>query len=148
MISRFRDDAFFLSNMFPWPVHLDGEQYFSVEHAFQAAKTLSASERRAIQQAKSGQEAKRLGRQVTLRPNWNDQKVEIMRGLLQEKFSHHGLRQRLLDTGSVPLVEGNTWGDKFWGCVSENGSLNGLNRLGRILMDIRAEAASSRITTS
>jgi predicted NAD-dependent protein-ADP-ribosyltransferase YbiA (DUF1768 family) len=59
-----------------------------------------------------------------------------MEGLVRQKFSKDPvLRQRLLDTGDQDLVEGNTWGDTFWGVCRGQGS----NWLGRILMDVRAE---------
>ena len=59
-----------------------------------------------------------------------------MRSLLAQKFrlgSPLGLR--LLATGDAELIEGNTWGDRYWGIV--NGA--GENRLGTLLMDRRAE---------
>ena len=44
-------------------------------------------------------------------------------------------RQRLLDTGDRELIEGNTWGDRFWGVCRGEGE----NKLGRILMRVRDE---------
>ena len=47
------------------------------------------------------------------------------------------LKQRLLATGDKRLVEGNTWGDTFWGVDLRSG--RGENQLGRILMRVREE---------
>jgi ribA/ribD-fused uncharacterized protein len=75
-------------------------------------------------------------RNVEIRRDWDEVKLRIMEGLVRQKFSKDPvLRQRLLDTGDQDLVEGNTWGDTFWGVCRGQGS----NWLGRILMDVRAE---------
>jgi predicted NAD-dependent protein-ADP-ribosyltransferase YbiA (DUF1768 family) len=55
--------------------------------------------------------------------------------LLQQKFSDPVLKEKLLATGGAVLVEGNTWGDTFWGVYKRNG----MNHLGRLLMKVRAE---------
>lgn len=60
-----------------------------------------------------------------------------MRDLVQDKFAEHPrLAQLLLDTGDALLIEGNNWGDSFWG-VTRNGDGDGANYLGKILMEIR-----------
>jgi predicted NAD-dependent protein-ADP-ribosyltransferase YbiA (DUF1768 family) len=61
-----------------------------------------------------------------------------MEDLSRQKFSHPELRQKLLDTGSCTLVEGNTWGDTFWGVCDGVGE----NHLGKLLMTIRADLES------
>lgn len=59
-----------------------------------------------------------------------------MEEIVREKFTQNTeLADKLLATGDAYLEEGNTWGDRIWGTV--NGS--GANRLGVILMQIRAE---------
>jgi ribA/ribD-fused uncharacterized protein len=84
--------------------------------------------------------AKRIGRKVTLRHDWEKVKIEIMRGLLVQKFSQDEmLREMLLSTGDWELIEGNTCGDKFWGAVLENGKWVGRNELGKLLMSVRSE---------
>jgi predicted NAD-dependent protein-ADP-ribosyltransferase YbiA (DUF1768 family) len=77
--------------------------------------------------------AKRIGRRVTLRPNWETMKVGNMHGLVWEKFQDPVMRSLLLSTGDAHLEEGNTWGDRFWGTVNGIGE----NHLGKILMNIR-----------
>lgn len=133
-IKRFSGDYRFLSNFYSSIVTLDGSYYATVEHAFQAAKTIHISERVAIYVADTPGEAKRLGRKVTLRPDWEETKVSMMLGLLFQKFSDPVLKIRLLATGDAELVEGNTWKDVFWGVCNGVGN----NQLGKLLMLVRA----------
>ena len=128
----------FLSNFWQVKVDFCGLTYPSTEHAFQAAKTLDPGERERIRCAYSSAEAKHLGKRVRLRADWEDIKVSVMRDLLEQKFYTDPLEQWLLQTGDVQLVEGNTWGDAFWG-VTLGGTGVGRNELGKLLMSIRAE---------
>lgn len=113
LIDRFIGKWAFLSNYYPCAVWLDGQTYPSVEHAYQAAKTCSPQIRRSIRLARDGDEAKRIGRASPQRPDWEARKVEIMRGLVAEKFDDPQLRDRLRNTGQSILIEGNDWGDEF-----------------------------------
>ena len=138
-ITYFEDPPYdFLSNFHAAAVRLDGVEYPTVEHAYQAAKTLDDAERAHVRSAPTPAEAKQRGGEVTLRPGWNDIKVDVMRDLLQQKFAGGILRDRLLATAPRVLIEGNTWGDRFWGVYHGEGQ----NRLGRLLMEVRdADAA-------
>ncbi len=139
-ITSFRDQYEFLSNFYSSPIVLDSVTYPTVEHAFQAAKTLDPGYRRAICNADSPARAKRLGRIVPLRADWEDVKIEVMRSLLKQKFAPGAeLAQKLVATSPEELIEGNTWGDRFWGAVQVNGKWAGLNWLGRLLMEIRKD---------
>lgn len=125
----------FLSNFWNCRVTFEGIDYPTLEHAYQAAKTTVEEFRLAIRDCETPKEAKRMGRQIKLRPDWNDIKLDIMRQLLREKFSHTALRVLLLATGDAELVEENTWYDTFWGvCYGE-----GKNWLGKLLMELRDE---------
>lgn len=142
LIERFAGDYDFLSNFYPSPIVLPdwhaaaGNTAATVEHAFQAAKTAVPSEARHVLSAPSPFVAKRRGRGVTLREGWDEGRVQIMLGLLRLKFAlHSDLSHRLLSTRYAYLVEGNTWGDYFWGKVDGRGT----NMLGRLLMLVRAE---------
>lgn len=131
----------FLSNFWPAVVTYDGETYASVEHAYQAAKTLDLELRRAVREAPTGAAAKKKGQAIPsskLRPDWPELKLQIMEDLLRQKFAHADLRAQLLATAPKRLVEGNTWGDTFWGSVSGVGE----NHLGRLLMEIRRDLLS------
>lgn len=81
-------------------------------------------------------DAKKLGRDLTLRPDWEKVKVRLMYEICMCKFMQNPeLRDKLLATGESTLIEGNNWGDYFWGKVNNCGE----NQLGIILMDVRAK---------
>lgn len=126
-ITSFVGKYAFLSNFF---VEKDGR---TVEHRFQAEKTLNDRQRLAILQADTPGKAKRLGRKCDLRPDWEEVKVGLMYRLLMEKFADDDLRQKLLATGDEDLVEGNNWNDTFWGVCKGVGD----NQLGVLLMRVR-----------
>ena len=134
MISSFRDEYFFLSNFYPVEIKLDGIVYPNAETAFQAQKTLDVEERRKFSMLKNPVQAKRLGRKVKLRDDWEEVKLDIMTEIVSQKFLQHPhLIEMLLQTGDEELVEGNKWGDRFWGVCKGKGE----NHLGKILMKIR-----------
>jgi ribA/ribD-fused uncharacterized protein len=134
MISSFRDEYFFLSNFYPVEIKLDGIVYPNAEAAFQAQKTLNVEERRKFSMLKNPVQAKRLGRKVKLRDDWEEVKLYIMTEIVSQKFLQHPhLFEMLLQTGDEELVEGNKWGDRFWGVCKCKGE----NHLGKILMKIR-----------
>ena len=142
-IDRFQGSWRFLSNFYPVEVELDGEAYPTVEHAYQAAKTLDKASRfpftfaAAHLRLRTPGDAKRAGRRLRIRPDWEQVKRDVMCILLRRKFAHAPLRGRLLGTGDAELIEGNTWGDTYWGVCQERGH----NWLGRLLMQVRAELA-------
>lgn len=136
MIDKFTGKHFFLSNFYdPAPVVFEGLSYRTTEHAYQAAKVLDVEERRRIQEAATPGIAKKLGRTVTLREDWDAVKDEVMLYLCRQKFQEPTLRRQLLATGFRKLVEGNHWGDVYWGVCKGVGK----NRLGETLMRIRDE---------
>lgn len=135
MIDKFFGEHRFLSNFWPAEVTLDGETFPSVEHAYQAAKFLVPATRQYFMFCSAGEAKKKAKRLPFLREDWEDVKVGIMKALVQEKFTHPHLREWLLNTGDQELVEGNTWGDTFWGICKGKGE----NRLGKILMEVREE---------
>lgn len=140
MISSFSGNYRFLSNFWPCEVRFDDEAYTSVEHAYVAAKVLDRQARQAVQACPTPGFAKRLGRTLTLRADWEAIKLGVMEDLLRQKFSKPALRELLLATDNDELVEGNTWGDTFWGVCDGVGQ----NHLGKLLMRIRDEARELR----
>jgi ribA/ribD-fused uncharacterized protein len=137
-IDRFTGDHEFLSNYYASPIEVDGILYATVEHAFHAAKTLKLDEKRGIAAAATPGDAKRMGRLVEARADWEEVKVGIMEDLVRLKFgTHSSLREMLLATGDAQLIEGNWWKDTFWGVCRGAGR----NELGKILMRVRAELA-------
>lgn len=151
-IEQFRGPHAWLSNFYPVKVKFEGLTYSTVEHAYQAAKTIDPQARLWLSHSLVPGEAKRMGKRLVLRPDWEAVKLAVMKTLLRQKFQDSYLRQCLIDTGDAELVEGNWWGDRFWGKVifgkdgpatyrrtdvGEDGG--GLNHLGRLLMQIREE---------
>lgn len=132
-ITSFHTEGYrWLSNFWPVQVILDGDTYPSVENAYQAAK-VSITKREPFQHCTPGV-AKQFGQVVTPRLGWDEDKVLVMRGLIAQKFAPGtDLAEKLVSTGNRKLVEGNSWGDTFWGVSSGQGQ----NRLGRILMEQR-----------
>jgi ribA/ribD-fused uncharacterized protein len=141
MIDRFDGAHRFLSNFYvlPKPIPHDGIIYPTTEHAFQAAKTLDFKERFEISKIPGDRasQAKYAGRALkNIRPEWETAKTRIMYELVLLKFVlNQGLRWKLLDTYPNKLVEGNTWGDTYWGVCKGVGE----NKLGSILEIIRQQ---------
>ena len=132
-INEFRNDNYFLSNFYECPVTYDGLTYRNNEAAFQAQKCINPKDREQFTTINSS-EAKKLGRRVLLRKDWEDIKVQVMKEIVTAKFEQNeDLQQKLLDTGDAYLEEGNTWGDRIWGTVNGTGA----NNLGKILMEVR-----------
>jgi ribA/ribD-fused uncharacterized protein len=131
----------FLSNFYESKIVHADMIFPTVEHAFQAAKSLSEEEQAAISIAKTPGIAKRLGRKVLLRPDWEEVKERIMYECVKEKFKEPVLREKLLNTYPAELIEGNTWHDNYWGnCSCEKcKNIEGKNNLGKILMKVRNE---------
>jgi len=142
-ITEFQHEYRFLSNFWPVEIVYEGSTYPTAEHAYQAAKTLEANERKRIAALKTPAEAKHAGEALTQRADWADVKFTVMEDVVRYKFTHHDdLRAKLLATGDAELEEGNTWNDRIWG-ISPPGSGNGENHLGQILMKIRHELNSA-----
>lgn len=136
MINAFLGPYRFLSNFWPVEIKYEDRIYLSVEHAYQAAKTEDDTLRAQIQNTPSPGAAKRIGGYVMLRPHWNSLKLLIMNELLFQKFDpikNPSLHRMLMRTGTQELVEGNTWGDRFWGVCDGEGE----NHLGKLLMRVR-----------
>lgn len=140
VISEFRNSYAFLSNFFESPLIFDGIVYMNAEAAFQAQKCLTDEEKQEFSYL-TPVKAKRKGKQVSLRADWDEVKLELMEEIIRAKFTDNGaLRSMLLATGDAKLEEGNTWNDTFWGIDIKTGA--GENHLGKILMKIREELRS------
>jgi N-glycosidase YbiA len=148
-ITSFRDEHAFLSNFFIREFTWRNQEFKSGEHAFQTAKTSHLSNgwdsaqklRQQIIDAPTPSKAKLYGRKLPLdTKSWDKAKVVYMREIVHARFACDAdLVGRLINTGASMLVEGNDWGDKFWGrCKDEkSGKIIGLNILGVILMEER-----------
>lgn len=136
-IKRFNGEYRWLSNFWIVPIQFEGNVYRSVEHAYQASKCADITERVKFQSpTMAPADAKRLGRRVKVRADWETVKLDIMYRLVFEKFTNHkNLGRKLIDTGSRELIEDNTWGDTYWGVCRGQGN----NHLGRVLMRVRKQ---------
>jgi ribA/ribD-fused uncharacterized protein len=133
-----------LSNFYPCKIEFDGAEYENAEAAFQAQKTMNEAERLRFC-ALDASSAKKLGRRVNLRQDWEAAKDGIMLGVVRNKFMQNPeIAQKLLETGYAALIEGNTWGDRYWGVCDGQGQ----NKLGYILMYVRAEIGWGKLTTN
>lgn len=135
VIDSFRGQYEFLSNFSPYGFcDNEGKYYKTVEHFFQSQKTLNPEEREKIRKAKSPKQAKALGRKIKLRKDWIDIRDRIMYTGLKLKFHQNPeIIEKLLRTEDYMLVEGNSWGDTYWGVCKGKGE----NRLGKLLMLLR-----------
>lgn len=145
MISSFTGDYRWLSNFWPCDVEYEGVRYRTVENAYQAAKTLNLEDRKLISTQPPGR-AKKLGRTVELRDDWDEIKIDVMRQLLTQKFQNVALRHKLEETGNQTLVEGNSWHDNFWGvceCAAcDSAKHRASNWLGKLLMEVRMKLST------
>lgn len=139
MINNFDKDYAFLSNFYDAPIIYEGITYLNSEAAFQAAKTLNLKERQKFSTLNPSQ-AKKAGRKLDLREDWEEVKNQVMYDICYAKFSSNThLKLLLMTTKDEELVEGNWWHDNYWGDCScdKCKDIIGRNELGRILMQIR-----------
>lgn len=131
------------SNMVPCEIEIDGLKYNSVENYFQAMKVMPFESTMHVAIAlATPSRSKQLGRQVELRPDWNDIKYEVMKRGLLAKWSKPEYRDVLLATGDEIIIEWNNWGDRIWGVDIRDDE--GLNLLGKALMEIREELRTNK----
>lgn len=140
MITDFRGEYRWLSNFEPSPIQKYSVQdrriiiYPTVEHAFQCYKTEDTIERDWVLSSKTPAIARKRGQKVTLNENWDRIRYTVMYTLVTEKFKQNlELKDRLVATEDIYLIEGNTWGDTHWGVCNGRGK----NMLGHILMNVR-----------
>lgn len=150
-ITAFKGEYQFLSNFAYSPFHApfylrsSAQYYFkTVEHYFQASKAYNFDDANKIRLASSARTAKTLGRSVELIDNWDAHRNPCMLQGLRYKFDQNKeLADKLIATLPHPLVEGNTWNDRYWGMVQLNGANGpvwvGENWLGKMLMIVRTE---------
>lgn len=134
IIAGFKGNYRWLSNFERCEILYKGILYQSTECAYQAQKTNDIRTRHIFSKL-DARESKVLGRQLRLREDWEDVKVQIMEEICRIKFNLPQFKSRLVDTGEMYIVESNYWGDTFWGECDGIGE----NNLGKIIMKIRGE---------
>lgn len=133
-IDSFSGEYSFLSNFYPAKLVVFDLEFKTSEHAYQAFKTLDFKEFNQIKNAQTPGNAKKLGKYVTLRDDWDDIKLKVMKVVVRAKFDQNPeIRVKLINTAPAELIEGNAWRDDFWGVYNGVGE----NHLGKILMNLR-----------
>ncbi len=133
-IGRFSGQYDFLSNFYEEAFEFEGHIFKTAEHAYQAQKTIDDVDFEKVKNAKTAADAKKLGRKTCVRWDWDDVKLDIMLRIVLAKFSSsQNMTNKLLATYPSELMEGNVWGDTFWGVCNGVGE----NHLGKILMRVR-----------
>jgi len=146
MIEKFEGRWSFLSNFHPCDIYHQGIKYPSTEHYYVAMKCNNEQIingrqytvndfREMISKTPSPGLVKRIGKNIQIRNDWNDKKLEFMNWGIREKFKNEDLKILLLSTDELMIVEGNYWKDYFWGVCNGKGE----NNLGKILMKVRDE---------
>lgn len=141
-IERFSRYYRFLSNFYLVTIIHDNREWPSSEHLFQASKTYNVDEQEKIRSEESPNEAKKLGRTVEVREDWNEVKLRVMYDCLNLKFNQNpNLKEELVNTYPMKLIEGNHWHDNFWGNCNCKRCKNkeGKNFLGLLLEKVRVE---------
>lgn len=138
IIDSFSDEYDFLSNFYPCNITYNGLTYLSTEAAFQAQKSIDEKVRKEFTTLNPSQ-AKKQGRKVILRKDWEQIKDLVMYEICKIKFSIPELKEKLLSIHDAELIEGNTWNDRYWGVCNGFGK----NQLGKILMQIRKELVNN-----
>lgn len=134
IIDSFKGEYAFLSNFYPVPCDLgSGVVFPTAEHAYQASKSQDSTDWKDVMECVSPGAAKRMGKIVTMRPNFNQLKLSYMGQIIRAKFNDPRLADRLVETGDAKLIEGNHWNDTYWGVCKGVGQ----NMLGRLLMSER-----------
>jgi len=133
-ILTFQGEYRWLSNFYPCTVVIESFVFKNAEAAYQSKKSKDWQKDVWGFAELSAWEAKMAGKALDLREDWDVVKVDVMRQVVESKFRNNKmLACKLLETGDVKLIEGNNWGDTYWGVC--NG--RGMNWLGHILMDLR-----------
>lgn len=142
-IAGFQGEHRFLSNFWPVKIEMAGHVYPSVEHAYQASKTLPANRAPFREPGMSAGSAKKLGRTIPLIDGWTRERDGLgdMLEFIRQKFDGRDpeLVSLLLATGEAELIEGNDWHDSYWGVCRCGRCPKGLNVLGSALMLVRSE---------
>ena len=143
-VQGFESEFSFLSNFSACELLYDGHVYKTAEHAFQAAKATNEKDRVYIAEAPTPGEAKRRGRGIELREDWDVIKDKVMLDIIRAKFKNGDCRYRLmkaLSEGYDDFVEDNWWHDNYWGnCKCDRcKDIEGQNHLGKIILQVANE---------
>lgn len=138
MITEFQNEYRWLSNFAPVKIKIDGIEFPSIEHAYMSAKSDDIEWKKFCSNSNNtAGDVKRKSRNITLKDDWNNIKLDVMKECVNQKFSQEPYRTKLLETKTQHIQEGNRWNDKFWGvCLKTS---KGENHLGKLIMKVRSE---------
>ena len=125
-----------LSSYAPFAFELDGAQWPTVEHYYQAMKFEDAAYREAIRSAATPKEAAKLGknRLRKRRKDWKNNTVIYMtRGSYIKCRQYPEVAAALMESGDTEIAELNSY-DYFWGSGRD---MRGHNHFGKLWMGIR-----------
>lgn len=130
----FQSEHAWLSNFFPCKIEIDGERFVSAEQAYQFTKASRLGDPNLatmISRTKKPSRAKKLGGGLEHHPDWDAQKIDVMRTIMEEKF---------MQNPYLWIV------DSYWAAKAtlnskslKNGTWQGANFMGKILMEIRSD---------
>ena len=138
MINTFRDKYDWLSNFYKVKIVIKGVEFNSVENAYMSMKSTDVEWVKFCEE-KSPVLVKKKSRSIDVRSDWDDIKLKAMDHCLKQKFNQEPFRTKLINTLDENIVEGNWWGDVFWGVNLKVDPNVGENHLGRLIMEIRKE---------
>ena len=120
------------------PIELEGKEWPTVEHYFQAMKFIESNPDycEKIRQAPNAKAARRMGRMrfKKIRSDWGKiKRVYMTRGLYIKASMYPPVAEALLATGNAKLMEGSQY-DYYWGCGRDR---RAENTYGKVLMDVR-----------
>lgn len=127
-----------LASYSPHPIELDGAEWPTVEHYYQAMKFEDADYREQIRNAASPAEAAKLGKSKKhgRRKEWDTIRATYMtRGLYTKCRTYPEVAQVLLNTAENPIMETSQY-DYYWGCGRD---IRGNNTYGQVLMGVRGK---------
>lgn len=134
------EDFGMFSNFYKAKFFLNGKWWPTTEHYYQAMKTLNVEEQEMVRDLSSAHLARLAGQKVTLRPDFDQVKDQMMMRGLEAKFTQNKfLQDILLDTSDEEIVE-NSPVDFYWGCGKDG---SGQNKLGKLLMELRNKLRQS-----
>lgn len=117
-----------------------GIEYPTVEHYYQASKSLAPTVRKVVAAQPTAAMAKKVGQGLAIRPDWPHVKEKVMLRALRVKFAEGTTHAAALMGFEGEIVEWNRWHDNYWGrCTCPRCRGLGTNRLGVLLMQVRDE---------
>lgn len=147
-VAAFYERTFFVfSNFSSFQVEWKGVLWPTSEHAYQAARYMGIRDDLAekVRNMRSAHEAYDFMRnnRGSERPNWFNEKRDIMKDIVRCKLEQHAyIQKKLIETGDAQIVEDSPV-DSYWGWGPDK---RGRNELGTIWMELREELKSGKIT--